>query len=152
MDFRVDFDDAGRFAAHAAKAGDYAEKELAAAGMRARPRLQHMTEAQAPVDSGRLRRGIQTTLATGGGFVLTATSTAPHSRYVIEGRGPIVARGRALRFKPKGSGTFIFRKSVGPAAANPFMERAFKQFEPVFRREIETARSRIVAFLGGWGR
>src|SRR5690349_9662660 len=43
---------------------------------------------------------------------------APHLRYVILGRGPIVAKGRALRFVI--DGRVFFRKRVGPAAANDF--------------------------------
>ena len=35
------------------------------------------------------------------------------------GRGPVVAiRAKVLRFKPKGSSVFIFRKRVGPASGS----------------------------------
>jgi len=51
-------------------------------------------------------------------------STAPYSRIVEEGRGPIVAKkGKFLRFYSKKHGKVIYRRSVGPAAPRPFMAR-----------------------------
>jgi hypothetical protein len=46
------------------------------------------------------------------GAVGTAVSYAP---YVESGRGPIVAHGKALRFRGR-DGRMIYRRSVGPAA------------------------------------
>lgn len=49
-------------------------------------------------------------------------NTAPQLRYVIRGRGPVVAtRARALRFVIDGQ--VFFRKRVGPATPNDFPAR-----------------------------
>jgi len=56
----------------------------------------------------------------------TSASAAPYTGWVIRGRGPVYARrAKALRFQPVYGGPFIFRRSVGPAKANPFHRRAF---------------------------
>ena len=47
---------------------------------------------------------------------------APYSRFVEHGRGPIAAKGKALRFEV--GGKVLYRKSVGPAKARPFMAPA----------------------------
>ena len=71
----------------------------------------------APVDTGEYRaRMFARTTSTGA----QAVASAQHSRYVEEGNRPKNSpdgrirprRAKALRFKPKGSATFIFRKSV----------------------------------------
>ncbi|PAV08103.1 HK97 gp10 family phage protein [Methanosphaera cuniculi] len=43
-----------------------------------------------------------------------------YAKYVEEGRGPIVARGKALHFFTK-SGNEVFAKRVGPARAKPYL-------------------------------
>lgn len=55
-------------------------------------------------------------------------NAVPHLRFVTEGRPAIVAKpGKVLRFVIDGE--VLFRKRVGPAAPNPFVERtiAFEQ-------------------------
>jgi len=57
------------------------------------------------------------------------SNVTPYLRYVLNGRGPIEAiSGKALRFVINGQ--VIFRKRVGPAAANPFVDRAAQIMAP----------------------
>lgn len=83
--------------------------------------------AEAPFRTGRLRAGIRYRTVQGTDETkLTVTSAAPYTKWVIYGRGPVVAkRAKALRFEPgpPGSG-FIFRRRVGPSKPNPFHRRA----------------------------
>lgn len=78
---------------------------------------------ECPVDEGRLRSSIDGTVSVRGATVVGRIGTSvSYALYVHEGRGPITASpGKVLRFKPKGSQVFIFRKSVGPAAGKPFL-------------------------------
>ncbi len=84
--------------------------------------------AEAPVRTGRLRKGIRfNTRESGSELEMHVTSEAFYTPMVIYGRkgfGPKHAK--ALRFEPgpPGSG-FIFRKWVGPSKPNPFHRRAF---------------------------
>ncbi len=86
---------------------------------------------EAPFRTGKLRKGINfhTTKDTPSHTELVITSKEIYTKWVIGGRGPVVAiHAKALRFEPgpPGSG-FIFRKSVGPAKANPFQARAYEK-------------------------
>lgn len=45
-------------------------------------------------------------------------------------RGSHAKPGRALRFKPKGSSVFIFRKKTGPIPAAHFLEKAKRRMTP----------------------
>lgn len=62
------------------------------------------------------------------------------------GRGPVFAKlAKALRFEI--GGRVLFRKSVGPAAAQYPMERGARDAEPVIVRRFSAACERIVARL-----
>lgn len=99
-------------------------------------RVQNRAKQLAPVDTGRLRASITHELRVVNDVVIAVVGTnVEYARIVHEGRGPITtrrARGlapngpKALRFKPKGGGSFIFRKSVGPAEAQPFLRDALR--------------------------
>jgi hypothetical protein len=84
-------------------------------------------QAEAPVRTGRLKRGITMKTAQSGNQTrVTISSAAKYTDWVINGRrgfGP--KKARALRFEPgpPGSG-FIYRKWVGPSRPNPFVRRA----------------------------
>lgn len=78
------------------------------------------------------------------------TAQARHSRWIEEGRGPVVARrAKALRFEV--GGQVLFRKSVGPAAAQPFMRPALRQSELQIRTAFRDATRRAIARLLGGG-
>lgn len=84
-------------------------------------------------------------VAKGSWFNLT-----PYAPIVESGRGPIVASpGKVLRFKPKGSDTFIYRKRVGPAKGHFMFRKAYQRIKPIYRREMDGAITRIVTRLGG---
>lgn len=91
-------------------------------------RLVSIFRAEAPIRTGRLRRGIGfRTRDLGRSIDMRITSEAPYTRYVIRGRRAVYpVKAKALRFEPgpPGSG-FIYRKRVRPAKANPFHERAY---------------------------
>lgn len=92
--------------------------------------------------------------SAGGGGVTGKYGTKARSRTgfnyplaVENGRGPVVARGRALRFQPKG-GPVLFRKRVGPAPAKPFLKPTIPPVRAHFRTEMRAA---IRRFLAGGG-
>lgn len=67
---------------------------------------------------------------------------APYLRYVLNGRGAVRAsRARALRFIV--GDQVIFRKSVGPAAANNYPARVRAQMEP----QIAAAQAQIAGLV-----
>ena len=61
---------------------------------------------------------------------------APYASYVENGRGPVIASGKALRFEAPGGG-ILFRRSVKAAKAFPFMGLAYLKAEAVLEREAE---------------
>lgn len=70
------------------------------------------------------------------------SNDSPHLRYVLRGRGPIVAKpGKMLRFEILGQ--VYFRKRVGPAAANNFPPRARRRVAA----DIAAAPRRIVEHI-----
>lgn len=92
-----------------------------------------LLRAEAPVRTGDLRKGITfKTIEKGNETDLKITSKMFYTKWVLKGRGPVFAKtAKALRFEPgpPGSG-FIFRKSVGPAKPNPFVDRAMEVLRP----------------------
>lgn len=79
-----------------------------------------------PVDEGRLRASITYNVLTVGAQLSARVGTnVEYARFVHDGRGPVFpVSAKVLRFKPKGSSQFIFRSSVGPAEAQPFLREA----------------------------
>lgn len=72
---------------------------------------------------------------------------ASYLRYVIRGRPAVVAHGRALRFVI--GGRVIFRKRVGPAAANNFPARAKLKMQARIERAKADLKSAVrVAWKG----
>jgi len=84
---------------------------------------------------GRLRAGYRTQERYGPRDAeYRITNTTPHLRYVLRGRGPIIApRGRALRFVIRG--VVFFRTRVGPAAANDYPARTRRAMQ----RQVDQA-------------
>lgn len=77
----------------------------------------------------------------------TVTWTARHARWVNDGRGPVVAQtARALRFVIDGE--VFFRKRVGPAPAQHYVERGLQAARPGIRRELNAGVARWVAWAG----
>ncbi len=98
--------------------------------------------------SGKLGRNIYYRLSPApNGFALEAISGMYYSGWVIGGRGPVYAKYRkALRFQLK-SGEVLYRKSVGPAKANPFHERGWRRAEPKVYQKWGDGLTEIVSVL-----
>lgn len=84
----------------------------------------------APVDTGALRESIHVTPRRVGGERTTYAVGSPlhYAVYQEWGTGPIHAKpGGVLRFKPKGSGQFIFRPRTKGVPATHFMAKALAE-------------------------
>jgi hypothetical protein len=71
--------------------------------------------------------------------------------YIVrEGRGPVHAKkARALHFFI--GGQEFFRKSVGPAAPNPYHRRTLEEVGPEIQEIVNRMGQRIAAYLSGKG-
>lgn len=102
---------------------------------------------EAPVKTGHLRRGHTSKVESAGGTIRgTVGTNVPYARIVHDGRGPVVARGRALSFVI--GGRRLFRKRVGPAKANPYFARAWTKALPKINREFDQIWPRVKTRLG----
>lgn len=102
------------------------------------------------VKTGTLRRSITSQVKGGTGSIVAEIGTqgVPYARIHHDGRGPVVAHGKALHFFI--GGVEIFAKSVGPAKANPFMDKAIERVRPRIAPEIGAAVTRALQrILGG---
>ncbi|MDI3282118.1 HK97 gp10 family phage protein [Polyangium sp. 15x6] len=72
-----------------------------------------------PRKSGALEKSIDVERT---GPKVSLVAGAEYAHWVEHGRGPVVAKGKALRFVINGE--TVFRRRVGPAAARPFMAPA----------------------------
>lgn len=104
--------------------------------------------ANGSVVTSTLLRSIASTPATfaGGGVSGSFGTAVPYAKYVEFGRGPVVARGRALRFTV--GGKTVYAKRVGPAAPRPFMKPTVAKLRPLVNAEYGAAMQRIGARLG----
>lgn len=103
----------------------------------------------APVRTGHLRRSIAYEATSWAGATARAAwgTATPYAEWVENGRGPVVARGRALRFEI--AGRVIYRKRVGPAKGSRFMARSAERVRPLVGKEMDAAGNRIVLRLVG---
>jgi len=100
---------------------------------RVRPIVHRAVQHEAPVRTGRLRREVYARRE--GRNRIVVGSAAPYTKYVVRGRGPVVARpGKVLRFTI--GGTVLFRKRVGPAKANNFIDRGGRRALWEIEREL----------------
>ncbi len=150
-DLTFQFDDAHEFSAKLSAATGVVETEMVAATNRLTLQGERYAKQFAPVKTGHLRRSIAAEPATfGGGTVTGRYGTAtPYARYVEYGRGPVVARGRALRLVI--GGRVIFAKRVGPARGRFFMRASLNALRPRIAPEFRGALSRIIASIRGGG-
>jgi hypothetical protein len=138
MELRIDASDVLRLAGKLDGADRVIQRHLVAGVTKAGLLVEGRAKGNAPVKTGTLRRSI-TTRATslGSGAQAIVGTNVPYAKWVEEGRGPVVARGRALRFEA--GGTVIFRKRVGPAAGRWYMRRAFRSSEGQIRAILQQA-------------
>ena len=80
------------------------------------------------MDRGHLAGSIASTPAQSIGYMQWQVQVFSNLHYAIYQergtRGSVARPGRMLRFKPKGSSTYVFAKRTGPVPATRFMERA----------------------------
>lgn len=144
MEIKIDASDVARMAARYKGAGAIIEDEMHGAMKRSTFRLEGQAKKEAPVKTGTLRRSITSNPVTPTLGIVGAN--VPYAKWVHNGRGPITAGpGRMLRFEI--GGTVFFRKSVGPAKANPFMRRALASSRAQIRAEWQQLAKRIAARL-----
>lgn len=92
----------------------------------------------------RLRDSYDLTFAEGGATVgYRITNDTPYLRYVLKGRGPVVAKKRALRFVI--GGKVFYRKRVGPARANRFDQPVRAQIQRDARALGLSIKTRVIA-------
>jgi hypothetical protein len=91
-----------------------------------------------------LQKQITQSARTTVGTVKSLGSVAPYNDIVHGGRGPVVAKpGKMLRLVLC-NGQVLFRKRVGPAKANPFMDKGLDRAAPKIFKRIDAATERIV--------
>lgn len=146
----------GRFAA---QAPDRLAVTLHAIAEGLLARARHEAPQRRPADTppglrpGGLRRGLRVAVRRPRGLghpegALELSSAAPYTRYVRQGRGPIVARaGRRLRFFA--GGRWVYAQRVRGVPPNDFVARALAAYRPQLRVELGRLVGRIRdAFLG----
>lgn len=109
--------------------------------------VERLAKALSPVRTGHLRRSLVSRVVAMTGQVVGRVGTnVPYARIVHEGRGPVHAkRARYLRFVI--DGVVYFRKSVGPAKANPFLRKAFDESRSTIDAALRATRRRVAARL-----
>lgn len=144
MEIHIDASGVEALARRYRGAGAIVQSEMLGAMQRSTFRLEGQAKREAPVKTGTLRRSITSNPVTPTlGIVGT---NVPYAKWVHNGRGPITAGpGKMLRFEI--GGTVFFRKSVGPAKANPFMKRALASQRGAIRAEWRGMAARIAARL-----
>jgi phage gpG-like protein len=147
MEFHVDASDILRDAARMQAAVPMVRQELTQAMQRSVLAVEGRAKGLAPVRTGQLRGSITSEVRPAGGVITGIVGTnVPYARIVHDGRGPVVAHGRALRFTI--GGTVFFRKRVGPAKGNPFLRNAFAQSRATIQHEFAQVIPRIRARMG----
>lgn len=147
MDFDVDVSQITAWVHTVSGAEPIVHAEMTTAMQRSVLTLEGRAKGLAPVKTGTLRRSITGVVRPGGGTITGVVGTnVPYARYVEFGRGPVVAKGRALRFTI--GGRVLFRKRVGPAKANPFFRTAFAQSQAAILREFAEVIPRVARRLG----
>lgn len=99
----------------AARAKELIQQEIKAAGRMDRYRMYHSV-------------GVHRQRASGSQFSAWVGPNVPYARWQNDGTGPIYPRrAKFLRFKPKGSNTFVFAKRTKGVPAARFMEKAARR-------------------------
>jgi hypothetical protein len=114
--------------------------------------LQGVAFAQAltPVRTGHLRRANAATPAVwAGGATATYGNATPYARPVEFGRRGFSARPGGALGPMNIGGRIVFAKSVGPAAARPFIRPSVARLRPLVPREYRAAMQRVMARIGG---
>jgi HK97 gp10 family phage protein len=123
--------------------------EMRQAGAEVGTMVERAAKGYAPVKTGHLRRSITHSVTASSMVTTTKIGTnVPYAKYVEFGRGPITAApGRVLRFEI--GGVVLFRKSVGPAKARPFLFRAFREMRGRIQQRFRQVAPRSIARIVG---
>lgn len=110
--------------------GGDVEQAVARAAGRTRDRAKQNITSAGRVDTGALRNDIKTRRISseGGGVWYEVGSDLPYAVFQHEGvRGPVLPRrAKVLRFKPKGSKSFVFARSTKGFKGVPFLTDALR--------------------------
>lgn len=149
MSLNIDFSDAERFAVAMAKAPTVIREELLTSTNRLTLQGVAYASALTPVRTGHLRRNNAAKAAVwSGGAVGSYGNATPYAPAVENGRrGFSAGPGKMLRFTI--GGQVLYRKSVGPAAARPFIRPSAARLRPLVPREYRAAMQRVMARIGG---
>lgn len=85
------------------------------------------------VDTGALRNSVRSerSSVSAQGVSYWVGSQLPYAGFVENGRGPVVPRrAKVLRFKPKGSSSYVFAPYAGPAEGSHWLQRALDALTP----------------------
>jgi phage gpG-like protein len=146
MEIHIDSSQVDALAKRYRGASAIVQSEMLGAMKRSTFRLEGQAKKETPVKTGTLRRSITSNPVTP--TLGVVGTNVPYAKWVHNGRGPITAGpGKMLRFEI--GGTVLFRKSVGPAKANPFMRRAMQSQRGAIRAEWQQMAARIAAKLRG---
>lgn len=97
---------------------------------------QRWVQKEAPRKTGNLKASVKQKTTGTSGLVWVSKSQANYVDYVIRGRKGFKAKkGKALRFVI--AGKVVFVKSVGPAKANPFVDRAATNMKSELNQRIK---------------
>jgi hypothetical protein len=105
--------------------------------------------AKTPVRTGQLRRANAAKPAVwAGGASGSYGNATPYAKHVEFGRrGFSAGPGKMLRFTINGQ--TLYRKSVGPAAARPFIRPSVDRLRPLVAREYGAGLDRAIVRIGG---
>lgn len=153
MTFNIDLSEFLDFAESMGVAADALDDELGATAFKVAQEgariAQGILASNGSVVTGDLYDSIQ---AQGGGMSggVASASYGPTddepARWVEFGRGPVYARpGGALKFQIKGRGPYLYRKSVGPAPARPFMRPSVARLRPLATKMFGEAVMRAIS-------
>lgn len=153
MPYEIDFSDMTQFKTGIRRIG------TGRVVQEARPSFQRMgetvrTNARQHVGrkSGRLASTATVKTTAGGSQIVTEvrfSATSPtgfdYAGVHHDGRGPVVARGKALRFTV--GGQVLYRKRVGPAKGTKYLDKGVQQSLPAIAAEARRLEQRIAMLV-----
>ena len=158
-DIEFDFTEFKAFNERVNKTGDTLSRIMLNEGLRRLGRLiVGPLKAATPVVTGKLRNSTVFQIIGGAmkqALEIRQAAQSPEGVYygyiVREGRGPVFAKtAKALHFFIDGQE--FFRKSVGPAEANPYHRRVMARLMPQIQRIVNDMGEHVTASISGKGK
>ncbi|NWJ46473.1 MAG: hypothetical protein HXX08_11390 [Chloroflexi bacterium] len=107
-------------------------------------------QVEAPVRSGVLQRGISTQIKLGAtSATINGYSSAPYTRFVIEGTRPHIIRavnGRVLHWQSGGEDRFAAYVHHPGTKPNDFVERGLRKIEPLVEEHMRLVGEELLDF------